>query len=314
MSTRYQAPFLRLAPAAAIFFLTGCGGKQPLPSNNSQPLGTAHFVVLFPAQRSRDIPTATQSVVLYITGEGLAEPVKRPINRPAFATPSRVEVEVLLPVGAKSIAALARSQSEGAGATLASGMTTVTVVENKTHALELVLQPGSLYKRRDPPEIHLVTEITKAKNATLTATTASFPYPQTLGLGLGAYSFAWTPPPTFLRPNETIDMTITASAGGSPAPLKIPGFTHPTSYSADVYNDDGGGSGPDILTSATVSYNLDSCFNGNQILKPCSAPLTVRNVTRHIATSQSRSTFIKVVFDYPSSYASVTWFYAPFEP
>src|SRR5205807_1653858 len=104
-------------------------------------------------------------------------------------------------------------------------------------------------------------------------------------------------------------------SGGSPSPLTIPRFTYPVSYGADVYNNNGGGaSSPNILTEAEVSYNLDGCSNGNQVISPCMAPLTVRNVTRHIPTDPSRSTFITVVIDYPSQYATVTWFYTSFNP
>ncbi len=307
-----RLPLLALVLAALI---PGCGGGQSSSpaTGAASGRGTARFTIMFPATTSRDIPAATQSVILSITGDGLKAPVRMVVNRPAFTTAQSVSVQELLPVGAKTFIAVARAAADGAGSTLASGTAAGTIEENKTSSVDITLQPGTLLMRKDPPTI-VLQDVPKAKGATLTATGATFPYPQTTGFGLGAYSFTWSPPPATIHAGDTVDFTITASAGGSPSSLQVSCCSYPVSYAADVINDNGSAPVPDLTTSAEVAYNLDGCFNGSQAISPCTTPLVVRNVTRHIPTSDNASLNVTVVIDYPSHYATVSWLYLPVNP
>ena len=124
--------------------LVGCsGGRQAVPSTRGT--ATAELVIQFPKASTRAIPTATQSVVVSVSGILLDKVYTKTINRPNFT--DTVRVQLLLPSGSLSLAAKAYSQADGGGFVLASGSTSFELIPDEVKSVDLELSVPSTGRR-----------------------------------------------------------------------------------------------------------------------------------------------------------------------
>ncbi len=111
----------------------GCGGHSQT-GTNLQPGRTAEVVLTIDWNRTRLIPPETTSVLVTITGDGLANPVTDSISRPA--NQNSVSKVYQLPVGFKRITAQAKDASDR---TLASGTAQTYLSEGQRADVEIVM-------------------------------------------------------------------------------------------------------------------------------------------------------------------------------
>ncbi len=124
------APVLCLVVAT---LFAGCGGHRE-PGTSLQPGRMGEMVLTVDWNRTRLIPPDTTTVVVTITGDGLANPVVDTITRPA--NQSSVSKVYELPVGFKRITAEAKDAS---GRTLASGTGQAHLNEGQRSNVEIVM-------------------------------------------------------------------------------------------------------------------------------------------------------------------------------
>ena len=139
--------FMGLA-LTAVCFLTGCGGggtSQSATTAVSRHTGKVQLTVNWPALSksvsSRYIPAYASSLYFELTkNDNPTLTYKLAVNRPdAKPSSQTIAFNQFLPVGAYTLAGVARADKDGQGATVASAATSVTVTEGATANVDLAL-------------------------------------------------------------------------------------------------------------------------------------------------------------------------------
>ncbi|WP_394795960.1 hypothetical protein [Armatimonas sp.] len=117
--------------------LAGCAGTQRAAAPPTRGIGTAELVIEFPKTKGRVMPSATQSVVVSVSGILLDKVYTRVVNRPSST--DTVRVQLLLPSGSLALTAKAYSQAEGVGSVLASGSKNFELLPDEVKAVDLEL-------------------------------------------------------------------------------------------------------------------------------------------------------------------------------
>ena len=136
----------RLLLAVCLLLLSGCGGSSG-PSTTDAGKGRVQMVVSWPAPPGgsaaggRYIPPYALSLYFEMYQSGTPDQrytvlAPRPPNLPATQT---VAFDYLIPAGNYTLAAVARANKDGTGATFASAVTTVTVTAGQTFTANLTL-------------------------------------------------------------------------------------------------------------------------------------------------------------------------------
>jgi len=130
----------------AIVLLVGCGGGKGSSPVTNQGGGRVQMTITWPQRSvanppSRYVPPYAASIFLELYKQDTPQQryrllANRPDDRPSTQT---VGFEQLLPVGTYAIAAVARSERNGQGATVAAGTALVDVQSGETANVELVL-------------------------------------------------------------------------------------------------------------------------------------------------------------------------------
>jgi len=112
-----------------ITVLAGCSDTAKQYTSTTSPSGVVRLSILFPARGNvRTIPDATQSILITVTGTGILanKPFRKGYNRPLPSQPQQVDVELILPLGTKTIRADARDVSASDAEQFNSGNTLAT--------------------------------------------------------------------------------------------------------------------------------------------------------------------------------------------
>ncbi|MCS7223592.1 MAG: carboxypeptidase-like regulatory domain-containing protein [Armatimonadetes bacterium] len=129
----------------AVLVAVGCGGgtRKARPSAGSDlfpdytgPTGSLVLHIIWPVTGNREIPPETRLIDVEVTGEGMPQPRRLSVDRPANQPQSTARIDNL-PVGQKGISATARAQAGGPA--LAFGFASTVVEPNAVKDVVITL-------------------------------------------------------------------------------------------------------------------------------------------------------------------------------